>query len=87
MERDTIKKHLETAILKVRKQLSQKDLRETASFTIDLGFDSMALVALAGELERQFNRSLPLAEWLDTQKDKRLEVGSLIDFLQTSVKK
>lgn len=82
MERDNIKKHLETAILKVRKQLSQKDLRENASLTIDLGFDSMALVALAGELEHRFNRSLPLTEWLDSQKDKRLELGSLTDFLR-----
>lgn len=85
MERDTIKKHLHTAILKVKKQLSQKDLRENASLTADLGFDSMALVALAGELEHQFNHSLPFTEWIDTEKDKRLEVGSLVDFLYTKL--
>lgn len=83
MEREKIKRHLEKAILKVRTQLSKKDLRENASLTLDLGFDSMGLVALAGELERQFNHSLPLSEWLDSQKDKRLEIGSLADFLQT----
>jgi len=85
LERDKIKKHLETAILQVRKQLSQKDLKENASLTVDLGFDSMALVALAGELERQFNRSLPLTEWLDAENDRRLELGSLVDFLRERI--
>lgn len=82
MEREKIKKRLEKAILKVRTQLSKKDLGENASLTLDLGFDSMGLVALAGELEREFSHSLPLSEWLDLEKDKRLEIGSLTDFLE-----
>lgn len=82
MKREEIKKRLEKAILNVRTQLSKKDLGEKASLTSDLGFDSMGLVALAGELEREFNHSLPFSEWLDLQKDKRFELGSLTDFLE-----
>ncbi|HBQ20471.1 MAG: hypothetical protein A2Z91_04840 [Deltaproteobacteria bacterium GWA2_38_16] len=76
-----IREILVQSILTVRKQMNRKHLKDMASFTEDLGFDSMALVALASELEKRFGRSLPLPQWLENQRDKKLTLGSLVDFL------
>lgn len=69
------------AILTVNKTVNKKQLNDNASLTQDLGFDSMGLVTLASELEKQFKHSLPLSEWVEQNQDKKLLLGSLIQFL------
>ncbi len=76
-----VREKLESTILRVRKDLKGSQLKDSASFTEDLGFDSMNLVQLAGELETSFGRSLPLTEWLSEERDRGLKLGSLVQFL------
>ena len=74
------------AILKVRPDLVPKDLKAEKSFIEDLGFDSMGLVSLAGELESVFKQSLPLSDWVGAERGKGLKLGSLLQFLEKVLK-
>lgn len=81
MTSEEIKQKILKTVLKVRKDLSSSKFKEEASLTQDLGFDSMALVALAGALEKEFDQSLPLTEWVSEERDRGLTLGSLLKFL------
>lgn len=86
MKQEQIKQIILESILAVKTHLNPKELVDHSSLTEDLGFDSMGLVALASELEKRFNRSLPLTKWLEMQKDKKLSLGSLVEFLYMELK-
>ncbi|MBI3018494.1 MAG: acyl carrier protein [Deltaproteobacteria bacterium] len=86
MTSDEIRKHLEISIVTVRKDIHRSQLKDEATFSEDLGFDSMGLVALASEMEKRFGRSLPLAQWLESRRNQALSLGSLIQFLEDALK-
>jgi len=53
-----------------------------ASFTNDLGADSLDTVELIMEFEKEFNQTIP-----DDQAEKILTVGQAIDFLEKNAGK
>ena len=81
MEKIQIEKIIQESIVSVKKDVTVLNLKPQTSLIEDLNFDSMALVQLAGELEGRFNRSLPLAEWVNQNQGKKLLVGDLIKFI------
>ena len=86
MNPSEILKRVTQAVRKVRPDLSVADLKPEKSLIEDLGFDSMSLVALAGELESIFEKSLPLSDWVGAERDKGLKLGSLLQFLEQALK-
>jgi len=82
VEKDKIQACVIQSILSVKKDLSRGDIQLESSFIEDLNFDSMGLVQLAGALEKNFNRSLPISEWVQANQETGLKVSSLITFLK-----
>ncbi len=81
MKKNMVEKIVQQSLLSVKKDLVVVNLKPKTSLIEDLNFDSMALVSLAAELEKRFDRSLPLAEWINQNQDKKLRVGDLIQFI------
>lgn len=61
--------------------VEEAEITNEASFTNDLGADSLDTVELIMEFEREFNVSIP-----DEQAEKIQKVGDAIAFLQSEVK-
>lgn len=61
--------------------VAEDEVTPTASFTNDLGADSLDTVELIMEFEKEFNISIP-----DEQAEKIVTVGNAIDYISTSVK-
>lgn len=61
--------------------VEEAEVVETASFTGDLGADSLDTVELIMELEKEFGVSIP-----DDQAEKIQTVGDAINFLSASAK-
>jgi acyl carrier protein len=57
------------------------EVTKEASFTGDLGADSLDTVELIMELEKEFNISIP-----DEQAEKIQTVGQAIDYIETNAK-
>jgi acyl carrier protein len=85
MEKKEVQSLVHKAVLSVKSDLDSESLKEEASLTNDLGFDSMNLVALASELENLFEKSLPLSQWVSEEGEKGLKLSSLVDFLTTTL--
>ena len=83
MDRDYVQAMVHQSIITVRLDLNIECIKNSQSITDDLGFDSMALVNLASELEHRFKCSLPLTEWVHRHEDHHFSVESLIDFLSS----
>ena len=81
MEKSQIEKIVQQSLLSVKKDLVVVNLKPKTSLIEDLNFDSMALVNLAADLEKRFDRSLPLAQWINQNQGKKLLVGDLIQFI------
>ena len=56
------------------------DVTETASFTNDLGADSLDTVELIMEFEKEFNITIP-----DDQAEKISTVGDAIKFIEENI--
>ncbi len=58
-----------------------KEVTPTASFTTDLGADSLETVELIMEFEKEFNIAIP-----DEQAEKITTVGDVITYVNANVK-
>ncbi len=61
--------------------VEEVEVTETASFTNDLGADSLDTVELIMEFEKEFNISIP-----DDQAEKISTVGDAISYVEQHVK-
>ena len=61
--------------------VDEKEVTPTASFTNDLGADSLDTVELIMEFEKEFNIAIP-----DEQAEKISTVGDAIAYIQTNAK-
>ena len=61
--------------------VEESEVTETASFTNDLGADSLDTVELIMEFEKEFNISIP-----DDQADKISTVGDAIAYIEQHAK-
>ena len=68
------------AIIVEKLGVDESDITREASFTNDLGADSLDTVELIMEFEKEFNISIP-----DEQAEKISTVGEAIDYLQQKV--
>lgn len=60
--------------------------RDTDSLYMDLGYDSLRLSILFGAMEKEFDRALPLNEWLrDAIEPVSLTVDSLTDYVHRAL--
>ena len=61
--------------------VAEADVKNEASFTDDLGADSLDTVELIMEFEKEFNIAIP-----DDQAEKISTVGQAVDYIQANVK-
>ena len=61
--------------------VDDKEVTPEASFTNDLGADSLDTVELIMEFEKEFNIAIP-----DDQAEKIATVGQAIDYIEKNVK-
>lgn len=69
------------AIIVDKLGVDEKEVTEGASFTNDLGADSLDTVELIMEFEKEFNIAIP-----DDQAEKIATVGDAITYIQGNVK-
>ena len=69
------------AIIVDKLGVDEKEVTEGASFTNDLGADSLDTVELIMEFEKEFNIAIP-----DDQAEKIATVGDAISYIQSNVK-
>lgn len=69
------------AIIVDKLGVDEKEVTEGASFTNDLGADSLDTVELIMEFEKEFNIAIP-----DDQAEKIATVGDAIAYIQGNVK-
>lgn len=69
------------AIIVDKLGVEEKEVTEGASFTNDLGADSLDTVELIMEFEKEFNIAIP-----DDQAEKIATVGDAITYIQSNVK-
>lgn len=62
--------------------VEESEVTSAASFTNDLGADSLDTVELIMEFEKEFNISIP-----DDQAEKISTVGDAISYIETSLEK
>lgn len=70
------------AIIVDKLGVDEKEVTPTASFTNDLGADSLDTVELIMEFEKEFNIAIP-----DDQAEKIQTVGEAITYIETNAKK
>ena len=68
-----------TAIIVDKLGVDENEVVATASFTNDLGADSLDTVELIMEFEREFDIQIP-----DDQAEKIVSVGQAIEFIEKS---
>jgi acyl carrier protein len=61
--------------------VEESEVTTTASFTNDLGADSLDTVELIMEFEKEFNIAIP-----DDQAEKIVTVGDAVSYIETNVK-
>ena len=69
------------AIIVDKLGVEESEVTETASFTNDLGADSLDTVELIMEFEKEFNLSIP-----DDQAEKISTVGDAISYVEQHAK-
>ena len=69
------------AIITDKLGVDEKEVVPTASFTNDLGADSLDTVELIMELEKEFNISIP-----DDQAEKIGTVGDAVSYIEANAK-
>lgn len=70
-----------TAIIVDKLGVDESEVTPEASFTNDLGADSLDTVELIMEFEKEFNIAIP-----DDQAEKIGTVGQAIDYIEKNVK-
>ena len=69
------------AIIADKLGIDEKEITPQASFTTDLGADSLDTVELIMEFEREFNIAIP-----DDQAEKIGTVGEAIEYIKNNMK-
>ena len=69
------------AIIVDKLGVDESEVTPEASFTNDLGADSLDTVELIMEFEKEFNIAIP-----DDQAEKISTVGQAVDYIQANVK-
>lgn len=69
------------AIIVEKLGVEESEVTDTASFTTDLGADSLDTVELIMEFEKEFGISIP-----DDQTDKIATVGDAISYIEANTK-
>jgi acyl carrier protein len=69
------------AIIVDKLGVDEAEVTESASFTNDLGADSLDTVELIMEFEKEFNIAIPY-----DQAEKISTVGQAVDYIQANVK-
>jgi acyl carrier protein len=69
------------SIIKEKLGVEESEITNEASFTSDLGADSLDTVELIMEFEKEFNISIP-----DEQAENIQTVGHAIEYLEQNVK-
>ena len=69
------------AIIVDKLGVEESEVTPTASFTNDLGADSLDTVELIMEFEKEFNIAIP-----DDQAEKIGTVGDAVSYIETNVK-
>ena len=69
------------AIIVDKLGVDESEVTESASFTNDLGADSLDTVELIMEFEKEFNIAIP-----DDQAEKIATVGDAISYIQNNAK-
>jgi acyl carrier protein len=70
-----------TAIIVDKLGVDEAEVTHEASFTNDLGADSLDTVELIMEFEKEFNIAIP-----DDQAEKIATVGNAIEYIENNVK-
>ena len=70
-----------TSIIVDKLGVEEKEVTPTASFTNDLGADSLDTVELIMEFEKEFNIAIP-----DDQAEKIATVGDSISYIEANAK-
>ena len=70
-----------TTIIVDKLGVDEKEVTPTASFTNDLGADSLDTVELIMEFEKEFNIAIP-----DDQAEKISTVGDAISYIEANAK-
>ena len=70
-----------TSIIVDKLGVEEKEVTPTASFTNDLGADSLDTVELIMEIEKEFNIAIP-----DDQAEKIATVGDAISYIEANAK-
>jgi len=70
-----------TSIIVDKLGVEEKEVTPTASFTNDLGVDSLDTVELIMEFEKEFNIAIP-----DDQAEKIATVGDAISYIEANAK-
>ena len=70
-----------TTIIVDKLGVDEKEVTPSASFTNDLGADSLDTVELIMEFEKEFNIAIP-----DDQAEKIATVGDAISYIETNAK-
>ena len=70
-----------TSIIVDKLGVDEKEVVPTASFTNDLGADSLDTVELIMEFEKEFNIAIP-----DDQAEKISTVGDAVSYIETNAK-
>ena len=70
-----------TSIIVDKLGVEEKEVTPTASFTNDLGADSLDTVELIMEFEKEFNIAIP-----DDQAERISTVGDAISYIETNAK-
>ena len=69
-----------TAIIVDKLGVEESEINNTASFTNDLGADSLDTVELIMEFEKEFNIAIP-----DEQAEKIATVGDAVKYIEENV--
>ena len=69
------------AIIVDKLSVEESEVTMEASFTNDLGADSLDTVELIMEFEKEFNLAIP-----DDQAEKIATVGQAVDYIQANIK-
>ncbi|MFA7717899.1 MAG: acyl carrier protein [Candidatus Absconditabacterales bacterium] len=79
MDKETIEQKVK-AIIVDKLNVDEKEVKPEASFTNDLGADSLDTVELMMQFEKEFNIAIP-----SNEAEKIQTVGNVIDYIEKNV--